>query len=204
MYKVFFNDRIVFINSELHEGAAENAYVIGVSDDTIFHTLWTDFISDKNEKNLYLTSVPEFDLMGWFVNNFRKIEAAGGVVFNLNNELLCIHRLGKWDLPKGKIDKGETSREAAIREVEEETGINGLQLEEQLDTTYHVYQSPYHNEEWVLKPTYWYRMKYAGNQKPVPQTEEAITKVIWVKQENIDELMGDTYPSLVPLFLKFK
>lgn len=131
---------------------------------------------------------------------FQVIEAAGGLVFNTRNELLLIERLGVWDLPKGKIDKGETPEIAAIREVEEECGINGLTIEKSLASSYHVY---YFKNKYVLKRTYWYKMNSTFKGQLVPQMEENITKVEWrdFKETDIDTL--NTYQSIKEILKGF-
>lgn len=108
---------------------------------------------------------------------YRVIEAAGGLVFNKDKELLAIFRRGHWDLPKGKIEKGETIREAAVREVQEETGIKEIKLKDKLGITYHTYSTKKHKR--VLKVSHWYKMK-TQDTKVTPQVEEDIEKVEWV------------------------
>jgi len=141
------------------------------------------------------TSMDDLDFLS---NEFNIVEAAGGLVLNNNEELLCIHRLGKWDLPKGKIESGETRTESAVREVEEETHISNLTLDQELPTTYHFY---FHKEQWILKPTYWYRMS-TQDSDTIPQTEEGITQVKWMNIQQLNsEFLPNTYKSLEWLLL---
>ena len=114
-----------------------------------------------------------------FKSQFVEIPAAGGLVRNSEGAFLFIKRLGVWDLPKGKIEKKETPELAAVREVEEECGLSGLQVINQLDSTFHIYRSPYlpHPNNLVLKETKWFLMNYSGNEIPVPQVEEDIHEV---------------------------
>ena len=143
------------------------------------------------------TSCPELNVYGenleeiWedFTHMFRVIEAAGGVVSNKKGEILFIHRIGRWDLPKGKIEKGESLEQAALREIEEETGLKELILEEFINNTFHLYTE--RNGEKILKTTYWFRMNYVGNETPKPQTEEGITAVSW---KNKEEIMKEVFP----------
>ena len=129
--------------------------------------------------------------------HFVPVEAAGGLVYNTFNELLMIKRMGKWDLPKGKIDPGESREQAALREVEEECGIKGLKLIEQLPTTYHTYKM--HNYRF-LKITYWFKMKTEFKGKLTPQVEEQITEVKWASQEELPAIIASTYPSIRDVF----
>jgi 8-oxo-dGTP pyrophosphatase MutT (NUDIX family) len=124
---------------------------------------------------------------------FTSIKAAGGAVLNANGELLMIKRLGKWDLPKGKIEKGEHKADAAIREVEEECGISDLTIVQPLNNTYHIY---YFKEQWVLKTSYWYLMHYKGNEILKPQIEENITEVVWKNLSKLGFDATETYPSI--------
>ena len=94
----------------------------------------------------------------------KKIIAAGGLVQNEQGELLMIYRRGKWDLPKGKLDKNETIEACAVREVMEETGLTNIELGKWIDTGYHLYFDPYLNED-VIKETHWFAMRAAGQQQ---------------------------------------
>ncbi|MBR9860629.1 NUDIX domain-containing protein [bacterium] len=127
------------------------------------------------------------------MNEFKLIEAAGGLVFNDKNELLFIKRLGKWDLPKGKIKKDEDLESCAMREVEEETGASGLSILAHLTETYHTY---FRNNKWIIKKSYWYIMKCDKGDELVPQLEEDITKVKWKSLETLDLETINTYPAI--------
>ena len=129
-----------------------------------------------------------------FKELYKLIEAAGGVVFNEKNEILMIYRLDYWDLPKGKIDKGESPEEAAVREVIEETGIDNITLGPQLTITYHTYKS--NNGKRILKRTYWYEMK-THDQKLVPQKEENIEIAEWTTIPDFYEKNRIAYKSIL-------
>ncbi|MGZ5243718.1 MAG: NUDIX hydrolase [Bacteroidia bacterium] len=121
------------------------------------------------------------------------IQAAGGIVWNNERDLLMIFRRGKWDLPKGKIEEGESIETAALREVEEESGIGKLRLIEKFDTTYHIYPE---REKWILKETHWYEMISKDIGKTVPQISEGITEVSWIPRLDIGNKINDTYASM--------
>lgn len=128
-----------------------------------------------------------------FFKNFKVIEAAGGIVQNEKKEILFIQRLGKWDLPKGKIEKGEKEEQCALREVTEETGVTKLQLKKKVGETYHVYDE---FGKHFLKISHWYHMTCPAKQVLKPQAEEHITQIKWVKTRDIKEPVKDTYPSV--------
>lgn len=135
-----------------------------------------------------------------FFKNFTVIEASGGIVQNSNKELLFIHRLGKWDLPKGKMEKGEKEEECAMREVTEETGTKNLTLKKKIGETYHVYDE---YGKHFLKISHWFYMTCPAKQELIPQTEEHISEVKWVKTMDIKEPMKNTYPSIKDILSKF-
>lgn len=135
-----------------------------------------------------------------FFKQFAVIEAAGGIVQNEKKELLFIYRLGKWDLPKGKIEKGEQPGECAVREVEEETGVTNIELKKKTGETYHTYDE---FGKHILKITHWYFMFCPASQPLIPQTEEAITEAKWIATKNIKAPMANTYPSIKDILTVF-
>ncbi len=132
----------------------------------------------------------------------KKIIAGGGLVFNDKKELLMIFRRGFWDLPKGKLDKGETIEACALREVEEETGVKNLKLGKLVGITHHAYFDEYSGRD-VVKETHWFKMKVKGRQKLVPQTEEDITEIKWVKEKELDKFLENTYANIVEIVEKY-
>ena len=129
-------------------------------------------------------------------HQFTWVEAAGGLIENWSGELLLIYRRGAWDLPKGKIDAGETPRLAANREIEEETGLTNLTWIEDLPPTFHIY--PWGNN-WVLKKTHWFRFRMNEPQPLVLQQEEDIEDARWIKTDQLSKYWDQIYPSLRPL-----
>jgi len=128
-----------------------------------------------------------------FFHHFTSIEAAGGIVQNEKNEILFIFRRGKWDLPKGKMEVGETSELCAEREIEEETGIKNMLLKKKIGNTYHVYDE---FGKHYLKTTHWFHFTCSSNQQLQAQTEEDITAVTWVPTKNISQPMENSYASI--------
>ena len=129
-----------------------------------------------------------------------KIIAAGGIVENENKEILLIFRRGKWDLPKGKLDEGETIEECAVREVEEETGLRSIQQGELIEVTLHNYIE---KGTEIEKETYWYAMKVEGEKKLVAQTEEDIEDIKWVKESELPEYLANTYNNIIDIIEKY-
>ena len=143
---------------------------------------------------------PHFEnLKKAFWKHFTILQAAGGLVRNNRYESLFIYRRGHWDLPKGKLDPGETLAECAIREVTEETGIHELTLGSLICITYHTYEEYGKN---ILKESYWYAMNTEGDDIPVPQTEEDITEIAWLSNEKILSVLPLAYPSIREVITK--
>lgn len=132
-------------------------------------------------------------LFGIFARQFVLVDAAGGVVTAPKGEVLMIYRNGRWDLPKGKVEPGELLAEAAVREVEEECGVEGLKLGKQVDATYHMYEL---EGQWMLKRTSWFAMKHDGKGSLTPQEEEGITDIRWVPVETLEDYAQDTYQTI--------
>lgn len=128
-----------------------------------------------------------------FCNCFTLIEAAGGVVRNEKGALLFIFRRGKWDLPKGKVDPGETAEAAALREVGEETGLTGLKMNGELPATYHIYEL---QGKRILKKTHWFEMSSTNDLQLIPQQEEDIEEARFVERAGIHGILQNTYLSL--------
>jgi len=197
MYKVFFNEKLIAIsgreNITLNKPTPVDVENWQVED----LRKWFVPAIESSEKEIVLVhSVPEkfFEL---FESLFLTIHAAGGVVLR-GQKILFIFRNGKWDLPKGKIERGEKAEIAALREVEEECGISGHKMVKQLPSTFHIYQSPYKQTkgEWIFKETFWFEMVYDGNEQGTPETGEGITQVKWFQKQELGEVLENTYENL--------
>ena len=132
---------------------------------------------------------------------FYPLHSAGGVVQNELGEVLMIFRRGKWDLPKGKLDDGEDIEQCAIREVQEETGINKVSLESKICNTLHIYPM---GNKLILKYTAWYRMKSNTKEPLTPQAEENIEQVIWVKPKDIVPLLRNSFETIGDVLIEAK
>ncbi len=195
--KVYYNSKFLLLTSDNIQPAG-NQLIVNTEEKS------KEFLNEGIKKFIQQNDGPDLILICKNVNSlfkelkeqFAYIEAAGGLIKQKENYLF-IFRLGKWDLPKGKLDKGETPAEAAIRECEEECGISQLNIIKELPSTYHIY--PYKGRH-ALKTTYWYLMDCTDTRELVPQTEENITKAEWLDETTVkNTVVKNTYPSVLDL-----
>jgi ADP-ribose pyrophosphatase YjhB (NUDIX family) len=135
-----------------------------------------------------------------FCKQYRIIEAAGGLVFNSEDQILFIFRNGKWDLPKGKIESGETISEAGLREVEEECGIKNIEIISSLSVTFHTYTL---RSERILKKSHWFEMRVKGVPLLSPQKEEGITKAVWMDRCEMEKALENSFSSVTDVIASF-
>lgn len=180
MYKVFINEKRLSLNNQPESNHHNIKYHGSESIDEAL-----DILENSSVSNICLYDDNLEKLWQYFKSYFNVIEAAGGLVTNLKQEILFIYRLSKWDLPKGKLEKNEDTEAAAIREVEEETGIKNIEIKDFLQNTYHIYKENKKNK--TLKITHWYHMLHVGNDIPTPQIEEGISKVEWLPYKKVQE-----------------
>ena len=128
-----------------------------------------------------------------FWKKFLPVTAGGGAVWNEYRQLLFIYRRGKWDLPKGKLDPGESIEQCAVREVEEETGIRKPKIKKALPATYHCYHE---SGKHILKSSCWFEMQVNGKQNLIPQESEDIHSLEWLEQGNWNKIIENTFPSI--------
>lgn len=201
--KIYFGDKPVFLCDKIDKTIDEymhhpDAVFIDEISNAAINSLLHEIVKPQFHAGILLDKdLPK--LKKAFYKHFSIITAAGGVVSDSKENILMIFRRGKWDLPKGKLDKGETLEECAVREVEEETGINGITLEEKITTTYHTY-SEYGKH--LLKESHWFKMRCDNHQKLVPQTEEEITDIKWVKKSDLKKYTSNTYQTILEVLSK--
>ncbi len=194
MYRIYINEIRLFITEIVPNTLKIDQFIDlkGLNWDTLFQKAQ---LNKDPENWLIQTEDPDF-VFKQLNASLQLIEAAGGLVKNTDGAYLFIHRRGKWDLPKGKIDDGESPEIAALREVNEECGIVVDQLESILAQTYHIYQM---HAKWILKKTYWYKMQVDGLPKLSPQLEEDITEAVWLKKSEWEQVKSNTYPLILDL-----
>ncbi len=196
MYKVFVNEKPITLTSSTKN---INSYATYTFNNIVFEEVIYKLQHEKiNGINLYTDNLEQDWL--FFLKNFNVIPAAGGLVLNPKSEILFIYRNNVWDLPKGRIEKGETIETAAIREVEEECGIYNLTIVKPLITTYHVY---YHNKM-KLKETHWFLMSSNYKKELTPQLEEGITKVLFKNNSDAKEALQNSYKNIKLVYDTFK
>ncbi len=193
MYKVFFKERTLFFTNGLDNNLAMQADTI-YKYDTInqLHRFVTEFINKEHLKTGVIYSHNLQDTFEAFKRYFTLIQAAGGLVINSRKEFIGIHRLGKNDLPKGKIEKNESAETAAIREVKEECGLDSLTLLYRITKTYHIY---FIDNMPVLKQTHWFKM-HTDSETITPQQEEGITDASWIPAGQTQQFISNTYSSI--------
>ena len=193
MYKVFVNDVPIILSTEKEIGTQYTSIPIKkvkikklIKKVAKGELLYVNLYHKKEEK-----------LLKHLKKKLKTIVAGGGLVYNPKGEILFIYRNDRWDLPKGKVDKGETIKDAAIREVEEETGVKKLKIDSLLKKTYHIFKR---NGTYKLKETHWFLMtsKYKGTL--VPQCNENIELAEWRPASDIPKLMENSYENIKTLF----
>ncbi|RIV47146.1 NUDIX hydrolase [Flagellimonas pelagia] len=193
MYEVFVNESPLILTNERPENT--NGNLFSLDGDSIMEAI--HLLSKKKLKKAYLYHPDGNKILKLFMHKIPVIVAGGGFVVNEKGKVLFIKRNGKWDLPKGKVDKGETIESAAIREVEEETGVTGLKIERFLRTTYHVFKR---NGEYWLKQTHWFLMSTDYTGKLVAEEAEGIEKVKWKGPIKTQKAIKNSYKNIEILF----
>ncbi|MFT7073980.1 NUDIX hydrolase [Patiriisocius sp. Uisw_017] len=195
MYKVFVNDVPIILSTEKNIGKQYRTIPLK---EVKFKKL-INRISDGELLYVNLYHKNEEKLERFLLKKLPVVEAGGGLVFNKKKEILFIKRNGKWDLPKGKIEKGETHQQAAIRETEEETGVKNLQVRTFITKTYHVFKR---NDKFRLKVTYWYEMYTDFTGDLMPEAKEGIKKATWKNFEKSQRALTQSYENIKLLFPK--
>ena len=202
MHKIYFEKRCIIICSPDDQALADpNAIEFHIGSRIDIPTLVGMFEASESLGRIY---IPTKD-MDWMYRRiaaeFREVNAAGGLVANRRGDYLLIRRSGLWDLPKGHQESGEDIRVTALREVQEETGVEALELGSLICVTDHCYLR---DGRWHLKHTWWYNMLYNAPVDLTPQREEDISKAAWVAKSSLPAFLKNTYPSILEVFREAK
>ncbi len=193
MYKVFVNDKPLFLTNEIVKETDFQLFLLESAD---IKQVIVKIFQNKIQK-AYLYHPDEKEIMKTLKLKIPVQKAGGGLVYNTKNEVLFIFRNGKWDLPKGGIEKGEAIEETAMREVGEETGVGNLIVTDKLQKTYHIFKR---NGRFKLKITHWFEMRTTFEGIPEGQAEEGIEKVAWLNPTEIQEALKNSYENIKLLF----
>ena len=194
-YKIYFGDHPLYLTNELDKDMQaimhhdDGVYMDELSSAGIKSMIHEMKLPQRHAGVYFHENIEALRKAFW--KNFNVIVAAGGIVKNEKEEILMIFRRGKWDMPKGKLDKGESIETCAVREVEEETGILDTKLFSPLTTTYHVYDE---FGKHILKESHWFSMFSPGKQKLIPQLSEQITAIEWTDKKRRKQLLEECYP----------
>lgn len=196
--KIYFNEKPLFLTDTINSEIEPFVH----HDDSVFidefstpgiNSILHEMRQEKVHAGIYYHSnIDELKKAIW--KKFTLIQAAGGIVLNEKDDILLMFRRGKWDLPKGKLDKGESLEHCAVRETEEETGLKNVKFKAPLITTFHTYDE---NGKHILKETYWYLLSANGKQELIPQATEQIEKVEWAHPASLRKYTQQTYPSVL-------
>ena len=194
MYKVFINKLSIILTSKNKSLSQENSFLLTSI------TLNEILKKVRKHKKIFLYHPKKSELLKVFKSKIKVIFASGGIVKNDNNQILFIYRRGKWDLPKGKAEKGESIRETAVREVIEETGIDKLKIDKYFSNTFHIVRN---NKKYFLKETSWFLMSSNFKGKLKPQLNEGIKSVKWKTFDDAKKIKKKTYGNISIILTDF-
>ena len=199
MRKVFFEKRCIIICRPDDPALADpNVIIFRHGESLDIHTM---ICMMETSDSLNRICIPTEGMYRMICSEFKEVNAGGGLVSNRRGDYLLISRNGLWDLPKGHQDPGEPIETTALREVEEETGIEDLELNGLICITDHCYKR---DGVWHLKHTWWYSMIYNDPTDLTPQKEEDISKAAWVAKSSLPPYLTNTYPSIAEVFREAK
>ena len=194
MYKVFVNRLIINLTSDKEFLNDSKTYLLSsISIKEIIKKL-------KIHDEVFLYYPDKKKLLKVFKEKLVTIKATGGIVTNKKNQILFIYRKGKWDLPKGKMEKNESKKESALREVIEETGVKKLKIINFFSTTFHLIKV---KREYFLKETHWYTMKTKYDGKLKPQKSEGIISAKWKTFDEAQEIKKKTFRNIAIILTKY-
>lgn len=202
MHKIYFEKRCMIICEPEDQSLSDaNSITFHIGERIDMATLVQLFEASGSLSRVYLPTHHPEKLYRKLCAEFREVNAAGGLVSNRRGDYLMINRNGLWDLPKGHQEAGEDIRVTAIREVQEETGVDNLEIGDLICITDHCYLR---NGIWHLKHTWWYNMFYNEPSDLTPQKEEDISKAAWIARSSLPPFLKNTYPSILEVFRELK
>lgn len=189
MYTIYVGDKPIYLTTKVDKETDFKVFLLKSVDLAKVIRM----LNRTSLKAVYLVHDNEEKLLKKFLKKLPNVIAGGGKVYNKDGKILFIYRNNKWDLPKGKIEGKESIEETSIREVEEETGVEGLEIIKPLPTTYHIFKR---RGRYRIKVTYWFEMKtnYTGNL--IPQEKEGITKVKWLGAKKVKKALENSYANI--------
>lgn len=191
--KIYFSNKpLILVSSEERLSEFPKYTIISGAHTANFHKA-LHLLEQSDIPGVVLLEPEKAKLEKELLWSFYPMHSAGGVVINEKDEILMIYRRGKWDLPKGKLDEGETLETCAVREVTEETGLTNLVLEEKICNSMHIYQM---QQQYILKYTAWYRMRGSMSDQLTAQKEEMIEEVRWVSRDQIPQLIEQSFGTI--------
>ena len=198
--KIYYNNKFIeFERSQSQSSQNQTIKIYEKENEQTLKVIIDEFLDKTNLSSFIILNHDIEQVINYFKTSSFYIEAAGGFI-EKDLHYLFIHRLGKWDLPKGKVDLGEKIENAAIRECEEECAVKNLKIQKQLSSSFHIY--PY-KTGFALKQTYWFYMITNHNEKLVPQTEENIDAAIWFSEKEAKKIAyNDTYLTIKDVILE--
>ena len=200
--RIYFDDRVVVLTDKNINICAIDKKHLYVFEDKKALVKRLKRFEQSNDEQLYVIHYDLNELFGCVKKCFKYVEAGGGAVLTPDGRVLLIKRLGKWDLPKGKVEKGESLQDTALREVAEECGLKKTpEIIGELAHTFHTYRQ---GGKHILKHTAWYTMLYDGDEELQPQYDEDITEATWLPKNMLNGVMQNTYQSIKQVLLKIQ
>lgn len=190
--RIYLNDKYLEFTGAQTQSAQDQSFKSYTSSEREkkLREILKDFVDESQKECIRISHLDADEAIRIMKKEFYYIEAAGGFI-QKDDTFLYIRRHDRWDLPKGKLEKGEGIKHAAIRECEEECAVKNLEILRPLSSTFHMYQ---YKDGYALKQSYWFHMRTDYSEKLIPQIEESITEVKWFTKKEIEDIiLQDTY-----------